>query len=141
MFCIHLLQQADMNCMKLTEGCDPNLQVKCQHDAAIFTRKVKMKKLLHSRSNMKTTPTFWLLISGAIMRSFLGQTANQKIWLNTVRQCGKRTYSHFQQKTQVVLAHYAQAQKFLPKNKTPVLPQPSHTQDLSPADIFLFPKL
>ena len=44
MFCIHLLQQADMNCMKLTEGCDPDLQVKCQHDAAIFTRKVNNGK-------------------------------------------------------------------------------------------------
>jgi len=33
------------------------------------------------------------------------------------------------------------AQNFLPKNKIPVLPQPTHTQDLSPADIFLFPKL
>jgi len=42
--CIHLLQQADMNCRKLTEGCDPDLQVKCQHDAAIFTRKVNNKK-------------------------------------------------------------------------------------------------
>jgi hypothetical protein len=32
-------------------------------------------------------------------------------------------------------------QKFLPKNKIPVLQQPSYTLDLSPADIFLFPKL
>jgi hypothetical protein len=45
--------------------------------------------------------------------------------------------------TRLVLAHYAKG-VFCPKvskNKIPVLPQPSHTQDLSPANIFLFPKL
>jgi len=42
--CIHHLQQADTNCRKLTEGCDSDLQVKCQHDAAIFTKKVNNEK-------------------------------------------------------------------------------------------------
>ena len=44
MFCIQLLQQADTNCWKLTEGSNPDLQVKCQHDAAIFMRKVNNEK-------------------------------------------------------------------------------------------------
>jgi hypothetical protein len=44
MFCIHLLQQADTNCMKLTVGCYPELQVKSQCDAAIFTRKANNEK-------------------------------------------------------------------------------------------------
>jgi hypothetical protein len=43
-------------------------------------------------------------------------------------------------KTRLVLAQFS-AQRFLPKNKILVLPQPFHTQDLSPVDIFLFPKL
>jgi DTW domain-containing protein YfiP len=130
--------------MKLTEGRDPDLQVKCQHDAAILTRIVNnVKKLLHSRSNMKTMPTFSLTAEvwcnyGVILRS-----ANQETGLTTVRQCG-RIYLHFQQKHGLFLPTMHKeffAQKFLPKNKIPVLPQPSHTQDLSPVDIFLFPKL
>jgi hypothetical protein len=43
MFCTNL-QQADTNCMKLTEGCEVDLRVKYQHEAAIFMRKVSNEK-------------------------------------------------------------------------------------------------
>jgi hypothetical protein len=39
MFCIHLLQQADKNCMKLTEECDQDIKVN-----------VNMMQLLHMES-------------------------------------------------------------------------------------------
>jgi len=80
MFCIHLLQQADTNCMKLTGGCDLDLQVKCQHDAAIFTRKVNNeKRLLHSRSNMKTMPTFSLTAEVWCNYEIILRSANREI--------------------------------------------------------------
>jgi transposase len=112
----------------------------------------RRKKARMSRSNMKVMLVFfdW---QGIIHHEFVPrcQAVNKEFYiavLKRLREAVRRKKPQFWKNQSWVLNHdNAPAHSsflvrhFLAKNETTVVPQPSYSLDLAPADFFLFPKL
>jgi len=129
-----------------------DIETKAQSSRWMGQGSPRLKKARMSRSNMKVMLVFfdW---QGIIHHKFIprGQTVNKEFYvavLKSLREAVRRKRPQLWT-NQSWVSHHDNApahssflvRNFLAKNKTTVVPQPSYSPDLAPADFFLFPKL
>ena len=130
-----------------------DVETKAQSSQWVGQESPRPKKARMSRSNMKVMLVVFFDWQGVIHYKFIprGQTVNKEFYvavLKLLREALRRKRLQLWTNQSWVLHHDNApshssflVRNFLSKNKMTIVPQPSSSPDLGPADFFLFPKL